>query len=120
MNPTTPLLYTYRRCPYAMRARMALLVAGVGFDAQEIVLRDKPAALLRASPKGTVPMLVLPDDTVLEPLEARLAQAQFLGGQQPCATDIGVFPFVRQFAAAMYKLPSAPAQATFPPYTPSN
>ena len=61
-----PLLYSYRRCPYAMRARMALLVAGIAFDAHDIVLRDKPAAMLALSPKGTVPVLVLPDGTVLE------------------------------------------------------
>lgn len=175
-----PLLYTYRRCPYAMRARMALLMAGVSFDAYEIVLRDKPLAMLSASPKGTVPVLVLPDGRVLEqswdivawalshegadaqaqeawrgsqtpqnqqllrindsrfkhhldrykyperfanqetangthqaqhahrsqavqallePLEQYLAEGEFLGGAKPCATDIGIFPFVRQFAA---------------------
>jgi glutathione S-transferase len=63
---STPLLYTYRRCPYAMRARMALLQAGIAFEAQEIALRDKPPAMLAVSPKGTVPVLVLPDGTVLE------------------------------------------------------
>ena len=63
---TAPLLYTYRRCPYAMRARMALLQAGVAFDAFEIVLRDKPAEMLALSPKGTVPVLRLPDGQVLE------------------------------------------------------
>jgi glutathione S-transferase len=63
---TRPLLYTYRRCPYAMRARMALIVAGIEFDAYEISLRDKPAAMLAASPKGTVPVLVLPTGEVLE------------------------------------------------------
>jgi glutathione S-transferase len=61
-----PLLYTYRRCPYAMRARMALLKAPVAFTAHEIVLRDKPAALLAASPKGTVPVLVLPGGQVID------------------------------------------------------
>lgn len=179
LAPARPLLYTYRRCPYAMRARMALLVAGVAFDAHEIVLREKPPALLEVSPKGTVPVLVLPDGLVIEQswdivrwaltqpdqadpvqawwhraqseandallrindgafkhhldrykyperfvapghaagddsrahhraqavqvlldqLEARLVEADFLGGQSPCATDIGIFPFVRQFAA---------------------
>ncbi|MBX9937198.1 MAG: glutathione S-transferase [Burkholderiaceae bacterium] len=176
-----PLLYTYRRCPYAIRARMALLVANIAFDAHDIILRHKPAAMLAASPKGTVPVLVLPDGQVLEqswdivqwalshqqtsakaqswwsraltpdnlellrcndgdfkhhldrykyperfvaepstsptatdkgvghrdqavavllePLEQRLAQQPFLGGAQPCATDFGIFPFVRQFAA---------------------
>ena len=63
---SAPLLYTYRRCPYAMRARMALLQAGVAFDAFEIVLRDKPADLLALSPKGTVPVLRLSDGRILE------------------------------------------------------
>ncbi|MDB5750832.1 MAG: glutathione S-transferase [Ramlibacter sp.] len=164
-----PLLYTYRRCPYAMRARMALVQAGVEFDVHEIVLRDKPADMLGMSPKGTVPVLVLPDgrvvdesldimqwafhgrdpdgwwqraqsdschafiefndgpfkqhldgykyperypaDTVpafhrdqavtclLRPLEVQLGGQPFLGGDQPCAADLAVFPFVRQFRA---------------------
>jgi len=163
-----PLLYSYRRCPYAMRARMALMVAGIEFDAHEIVLRDKPAEMLARSPKGTVPVLVLPGGEVLEqsldimrwafsmhdpadwwaraqstanlallsdcdgpfkhhldrtkyperfegtdpawhraqavatllqPLEGRLQQAAQLGGDRPCATDLAIFPFVRQFAA---------------------
>lgn len=163
-----PLLYSYRRCPYAMRARMALLVAGVEFDAHEIVLRDKPAEMLARSPKGTVPVLVLPGGEVLEqsldimrwafsvhdpaswwaraqsaanlallsacdgpfkhhldrtkyperfdgadpalhraqavdvllhPLDARLQEAAHLGGDRPCAADLAIFPFVRQFAA---------------------
>ncbi len=167
---TLPLLYSYRRCPYAMRARMALLQARCAFDVHEIVLRDKPAALLACSPKGTVPVLVLPDgrvleeswhimawalsagpdpawwslaqsadnlsllhandgefkrhldrykyperyageglaraqhrslaaDTLLRPLEARLQRQAYLGGERPCATDLALFPFVRQFAA---------------------
>lgn len=167
---TAPLLYTYRRCPYAMRARMALLQAGLAFDAFEIVLRDKPTDLLALSPKGTVPVLRLPRGLVLEqsldimrwaftetgdlqtfwaraqsaenqalltlcdgafkyhldrskyperfpdaqgtvnareqavevllkPLETRLASAAYLGGTSPCASDIAIFPFVRQFAA---------------------
>lgn len=164
-----PLLYSYRRCPYAMRARMALLQAGRRFDVFEIILRDKPAAMLAISPKGTVPVLQHPDGEVLEeswdimrwawsehdpdgwwsraqtqenlallgindgafkrhldrykypdryagettprevhraeavacllaPLEARLHQQPYLGGATPCATDLAIFPFVRQFA----------------------
>lgn len=168
---TAPLLYTYRRCPYAMRARMALLQAGVAFEAHEIVLRDKPPQLLTLSPKGTVPVLRLPDGAVLEqsldivqwaftssgdvegwwaraqsegnqallaacdgpfkhhldhtkyperfgetvevkaqhhaqavqvllqPLDAQLQHTGQLGGTTPCAADIAIFPFVRQFAA---------------------
>jgi glutathione S-transferase len=164
-----PLLFTYRRCPYAMRARMALLQASIGFDAYEIVLRDKPMEMLRVSPKGTVPVLVLRDGLVIEesldimrwafegrdqqgwwqraetqssqalialndgpfkqqldlykyperlegtepgfhrdqavrcllhPLERRLAiEPSYLGGDEPCAADLAIFPFVRQFRA---------------------
>lgn len=164
-----PLLYTYRRCPYAMRARMALLQAGIGFDAHEIVLRDKPANMLRMSPKGTVPVLVRPGGQVIDesldimrwafdgrdsagwwqraqspscqafiarndgpfkqyldgykyperypsdkgpalhrdqavmcllhPLDRQLARQPFLGGAEPCAADLAIFPFVRQFRA---------------------
>jgi glutathione S-transferase len=169
-NTNLPLLYTYRRCPYAMRARMALLVAKRDFNAFEIVLRDKPAAMLALSPKGTVPVLQLTDGRVLHEswdimawawsaddsegwwrraqsaenldllqtndgefkrlldrykyperhglegmnrnaprdeavasflvsLEARLQSQPHLGGATPCATDLAIFPFVRQFAA---------------------
>lgn len=61
-----PILYSYRRCPYAMRARMALNVAKIDVEIREITLRDKPAHMLQVSPKGTVPVLVLPDGRVLE------------------------------------------------------
>lgn len=61
-----PILYSFRRCPYAMRARLALLVSGVSYEHREVVLRDKPAAMLAASPKGTVPVLVLADGTVID------------------------------------------------------
>lgn len=172
MSDTTalPLLYSYRRCPYAMRARLAMLQANRRFRTFEIVMRDKPAELLALSPKGTVPVLHLPDGGVLEeswdimrwalespdtqgwwsraqtdanlhllrtndgdfkrhldrykypdrypedgqsreavraqavatlltPLEARLQGQRYLGGAAPCATDLAIFPFVRQFAA---------------------
>ena len=165
-----PRLYTFRRCPYAIRARMALLQAGRAFEAVEVSLRDKPASLLALSPKATVPVLQLPDGGVIEeswdilrwalaeldpqgwwaraqspanldlvqrndgdfkhhldrwkyaqryasasltpgahrdralevlpqPLEARLQSAPYLGGVTPCATDLAVMPFVRQFAS---------------------
>jgi glutathione S-transferase len=153
-----------------MRARMALLQAGRAFEALEVSLRDKPACLLALSPKATVPVLQLPDGSVIEeswdimrwaltapdaqgwwaraqspanldlvqrndgdfkhhldrwkyppryagetltpeahrdsaldvllrPLEERLRSAPWLGGDAPCATDLAVLPFVRQFAS---------------------
>ena len=64
--PAPPLLYTFRRCPYAIRARLAVTVSGVAVSLQEVSLRDKPSAMLACSPKGTVPVLVLPDGTVID------------------------------------------------------
>jgi glutathione S-transferase len=61
-----PILYSYRRCPYAMRARMALWAANIQLEVREVSLREKPQHLLQISPKGTVPVLQLPDGTVLE------------------------------------------------------
>ncbi len=61
-----PILYSFRRCPYAMRARMGLLASGIKVELREVVLRDKPQAMLNVSPKGTVPVLVLSDGSVLE------------------------------------------------------
>nr|WP_284415724.1 glutathione S-transferase [Acidovorax sp. SUPP3334] len=61
-----PVLYSFRRCPYAMRARMAIAASGQLCELREVVLRDKPQALRDASPKATVPVLVLPDGSVLE------------------------------------------------------
>lgn len=147
---------------------MALLVAGIEFDAHEVSLRDKPPEMLARSPKGSVPVMLLSDGTILEqswdimrwalnqnatrnwwepaqttenldwlarndgmfkhhldrykyperynetdraghrenalatflgPLNSRLEQSSFLGGSEPCATDLALFPFVRQFAA---------------------
>jgi glutathione S-transferase len=61
-----PILYSYRRCPYAMRARMALSYAGIAVEVREISLKDKPAHMLQVSPKATVPVLVLPDGQVID------------------------------------------------------
>ncbi|VWX60566.1 glutathione S-transferase [Sphingorhabdus sp. 109] len=61
-----PVLYSFRRCPYAMRARMALLVSETPVRLREVVLRDKPEEMIAASPKATVPVLVLPDGQVID------------------------------------------------------
>lgn len=66
MTAPHPILYSFRRCPYAMRARMALHAASVACELREVILRDKPAEMLAASPKGTVPVLVLTDTTVID------------------------------------------------------
>jgi glutathione S-transferase len=61
-----PVLYSFRRCPYAMRARLAIAASGLRCELREIVLRSKPPEMLAASPKATVPVLVLPGGQVIE------------------------------------------------------
>jgi len=61
-----PIVYSFRRCPYAMRARIAMARAGSGARLREVVLRDKPEAMLEVSPKGTVPVLVLANGEVID------------------------------------------------------
>lgn len=60
------ILYSFRRCPYAMRARLALAVSGTRYELREVRLSDKPLDLLRASPKGTVPVLQTASGTIIE------------------------------------------------------
>jgi glutathione S-transferase len=66
ITTTDPILYSFRRCPYAMRARLALAISGMVCTLREVRLSAKPAAMLAASPKGTVPVLILPDGTVVD------------------------------------------------------
>jgi len=61
-----PVLYTFRRCPYAIRARLAIAVSSIEVEMHEVDLRHKPQALLDCSPKGTVPVLQLADGTVID------------------------------------------------------
>lgn len=65
----TPILYSFRRCPYAMRARLAIAAAGVPVELREVVLRDKPVAFLDASPSATVPCLVTQTSVIDESLD---------------------------------------------------
>ena len=64
-SSSLPVLYSFRRCPYAIRARLALAYSALHCELREIKLRDKPQAMLEVSPKGTVPVLVLADGTTV-------------------------------------------------------
>ena len=66
MTAALPVLYSFRRCPYAIRARLALQVSALQYELREVSLKSKPAELLAASPKGTVPVLVLPSGQVID------------------------------------------------------
>ena len=61
-----PILYSFRRCPYAMRARMSIVRESFEVELREVVLRDRPEHMMKISPKGTVPVLLLADGTVIE------------------------------------------------------
>jgi len=60
-----PVLYSFRRCPYAMRARMAIILSSVECELREVLLKNKPEEMLSLSPKGTVPVLTF-DNKVLD------------------------------------------------------
>ncbi|MBO1518591.1 glutathione S-transferase [Oceanisphaera pacifica] len=59
-------LYSFRRCPYAMRARLGTLFAKLQLELREVTLKNKPAAMLAISPKGTVPVLQLQNGSVID------------------------------------------------------
>jgi glutathione S-transferase len=61
-----PILYSFRRCPYAIRARLAIAYAGISVEIREVQLKHKPEQMLSISPKGTVPVLQLPDGKVID------------------------------------------------------
>lgn len=65
-------LYTFRRCPYAMRARLALALAEIPYEHREVSLKEKPEHLLEISPKGTVPVLFGPEIFIEESLDIML------------------------------------------------
>jgi glutathione S-transferase len=81
------ILYSFRRCPYAIRARLALAATGVGVEVREVALKAKPPELLEASGKGTVPVLVFNNGEVLEESLAilRWALRQQVGGETAAA-----------------------------------
>ena len=64
-----PILYSFKRCPYAMRARMAIKLANIKCEIREIRLNNKPEHMLKVSPKGTVPVLILEDKVIDESIE---------------------------------------------------
>jgi len=86
-----PILYSFRRCPYAMRARMALVASGAVVELREVLLKDKPPELVAASPKATVPVLVLSDCRVIEEsldvMQWALVQSDPLGWLEGTALD---------------------------------
>ena len=66
MTNTLPILYSFQRCPYAIRARLAITYAGIPVEIREVQLKQKPEQMLAISPKGTVPVLQLPDGKVID------------------------------------------------------
>jgi len=92
-----PILYSFRRCPYAMRARMAIDYSDVEYQHREILLKNKPAAMLEASAKGTVPVVVLASGEVIDEsrdvmmwaLQQRDQQQWYFGLSSEQQSDIG-------------------------------
>tara|TARA_B100000575_G_scaffold251883_1_gene219539 strand:+ start:970 stop:1605 length:636 start_codon:yes stop_codon:yes gene_type:complete len=61
-----PILYSFRRCPYAMRARLAFVLSNRSCEIREVFLKDKPRSMIKASPKGTVPVLIKKNGEVID------------------------------------------------------
>jgi len=93
-NFNKPFLFSYRRCPYAMRSRMALIASKIDFNIYEISLKDKPKEMLKLSSKGTVPVLVLETEILDESLEImewaarQVDSADFLKADKNIKIDI--------------------------------
>ena len=68
-----PILYSFIRCPYAMRVRMILKLADIKCELREVRLNNKPEHMLEASPKGTVPVLILEDKIIDESIDIVLS-----------------------------------------------
>ena len=113
---TLPILYSFRRCPYAMRARLGLAFAGQSYELREIILRRKPAEMLAISAKGTVPVLKLmdgsvleeSDDIVLSAFEKKYPEGWVpLSGEQKQAADVLVDELNNSFIDSLnrYKYP---------------
>ena len=69
MGQDVPILYSFRRCPYAIRARWALLSSNIEVELREVVLKDKPHEFLKVSNSGTVPCLQLKDKIIDESID---------------------------------------------------
>ena len=69
MKKEFPILYSFRRCPYAIRARWALLSSNVDVELREVVLKDKPNDFLKVSNSGTVPCLISRDSIIDESMD---------------------------------------------------
>ncbi|MEL7114545.1 MAG: glutathione S-transferase [Pseudomonadota bacterium] len=68
----TPILYSFRRCPYAIRARLALHASGQMVELREVLLRDKAPEFLAASPSATVPCLVTDEQVIDESIDVMI------------------------------------------------
>jgi len=66
MSNSRPILYSFRRCPYAMRARMSIVRTNHICEHREVILRDRPEHMMQISPKGTVPVMLLSNGEVIE------------------------------------------------------
>jgi len=106
---SAPVLYSFRRCPYAMRARMALWAAGITVELREVKLAAKPPALIAASPKATVPVLVLSDGQVIDQsldimrwALGRSDPESWLAGDEPALIAANDGPFKHHLDRAKY------------------
>ena len=90
---TNDILYSFRRCPYALRVRWALLICEIKVEIREIDLKNKPLDFLNNSKTKTVPILI-------KKWNELLAKNKYFFGDSPTIADWSIWPFVRQFRIA--------------------
>ncbi len=108
-----PILYSFRRCPYAIRARYTLAYAGIEWEHREILLRAKPPEMLAISPKGTVPVLQLADGRVIDESYEIMLWALEQSNPDQWSTDVGDWVELNdtRFKSVLdsYKYPEGPS-----------
>lgn len=86
-----PTLYSFRRCPYAIRARLAMATAGIRYRHREILLKSKPDEMLAASPKGTVPVLILAEQVIDESIQIMRWAVLSASSQSASQSDLAAY-----------------------------
>jgi len=96
-----PVLWSFRRCPYAMRARLSLKLSAVEVELREILLRDKPAPFIQASAKGTVPVLQTEGRVIDESLDIMLWACEVSGDRHGWHHEYHNSAYLRSFINAL-------------------
>lgn len=101
------ILYSFKRCPFAIRARSVLIACGVQYEHREVNLKDKPKSLLEFSPKGTVPVLVLDNKQIIDEsidiIKWAIGENDPLALARPNSADVIIDDTMSNFLPGIYQ-----------------